>query len=282
MAIVTPEQYYTNEDLHGNYQYVLLKDIIDSIIFEQQDDDNYIKNVKRSKIIYHAKQAIKNLNRKVTNDVIAIEISVPDSLVAILPQDYVDYIGVDLVVLDETTGSKRLLPLNYNQEINTAIGYLQDNTGELLFDNDGYILTADSNNAYAKPYRSYYYVSKGAQPMIDTSKLSQYGEFVIDKQRGKILFGSEMYGQEVVIKYLSDGLSANLTESQIKVHKDIEQVVKDWVYYACIANKVNVPFNEKDRALRRYKTVLHETKLVMANLDFNEISRVMRSFTMTI
>jgi hypothetical protein len=280
MPIVTPFDYESNEDLHGNYQWVTLKDIVDSVLLETQDDDSYLKNVKRSKIIYHAKQGIQEVHRKAANDLKAIEISVPDDLVFTLPQDYVNYTKFSLVAHDDATGSKRLVPLDINENINIATGYLQDSSGGLLFDNDGYILSADSNNAYNIPYSSYTYYDGGGQFMLDTSKLSQYGEFTIDKNRGKILFGSELLGQEVVLEYISDGLSAQLTESEIKVSKLIQQCIKDWIYYSCIATKRNVPANEKERALRRYKTTLHQAKLDTANFDLKEISRVLRSKTM--
>lgn len=280
MPIVTPFDYESNEELHGNYQWTSLKDIVDSVLLEAQDDDSYLKNIKRSKIIYHAKQGIQEIHKKAANDIKSIEISVPDNLVFTLPQDYVNYAQVSLIVTDETTGSKRLVPLDINENINIATGLLQDNEGNLLFDNDGYQITADSSNAYNIPYKKYSFFDGGGQFTLDTEKLSKYGEFTIDKQRGKILFGSELYGHEIVFQYVSDGLSAQLTESEIKVSKMIQQCLKDFIYFNCIAMKRNVPGNEKERARRAYKTTLHQAKLDTANFDFNQISRVMRTKTM--
>jgi hypothetical protein len=41
------------------------------------------------------------------------------------------------------------------------------------------------------------------------------------------------------VQYVSDGLQAELTESEITVHKDI--AITDWMYYACISDRRNVP-----------------------------------------
>ena len=281
MAPQIPQDYYENEELHGGYQYVSLKTIIDNTLLEAEDDDSYIKNVKRSRIVNYAKQAIRLVTRQAANEVFAVEVTVPTSLSWILPQDYVNYVRISIVVTDPNTGSLRLYPLDVNQNINIATGYLQDDAGELLFDDAGQILTADSSNGYARPYKRYAF-SEDYQPTLDTSKLSKFGEFVIDEKRGMILFSSDLSEQEVVIEYVSDGLQAELSEDEIKIHKYLRDTVENWIYYSCIERKRNVPANEKQRALLRYKTTLHQAKLALADFNLLQISRVLRSRSMTI
>jgi len=280
MAIVTPEAYYSDEDNHGNYQWVTLKDIIDALEMEALDDDSYLKNTDRFRFLYHAKMAIKDVTKSAANQVASIEMTVPGSLVLPLMQDYVEYSMVCVVEVDNVTGSKRLQPLDINENINISIGYLQDSNGDILFDDDGYIITSDGDNAYGVPYKKYQFTEAGGQSRLDTSKLSEYGEFIIDKNRGKILFSSELSDKEVVIFYVSDGLQAGITESQIKVHKYLEQTIKDWVYYACVAPRRNVPGNEKKRALDRHKTTLHQAKLDLSDLNILQIARMVRSKSM--
>ncbi len=281
MAPQIPQDYYENEELHGGYQYVSLKTIIDNTLLEAEDDDSYIKNVKRSRIVNYAKQAIRLVTRQAANEVFAVEVTVPTSLSWILPQDYVNYVRISIVVTDPNTGSLRLYPLDVNQNINIATGYLQDDAGELLFDDAGQILTADSSNGYARPYKRYAF-SEDYQPTLDTSKLSKFGEFVIDEKRGMILFSSDLSEQEVVIEYVSDGLQAELSEDEIKIHKYLRDTVENWIYYSCIERKRNVPANEKQRALLRYKTTLHQAKIARADFNLLQISRVLRSRSMTI
>ncbi|WP_395073875.1 hypothetical protein [Flavobacterium sp.] len=277
----TPEQYYLDQNSHGKYQYTTLKDIVDNMLLEANEDDSYLKNVKRSKIVNHARQAIRTVSRQAASDVLAIEITVPDTLFWVLPQDYVNYARVSVVVLDEVTGTLRLHALDVNEKINTAIGYLQDNNGDLLFDNLGQILTADSSNGYNLLFKSYSF-SGGYQPMLNTSKLSKFGEFVIDERRGCILFGSELMDKEIVIEYVSDGLQADLKEEEITVHQYLRDCIQDWIYFACIERKRNVPANEKQRALNRYKTTLHQCKIARANFDLLQIARAISAQSMAL
>jgi hypothetical protein len=281
MAPQIPQDYYENEELHGGYQYVTLKTVVDNMLLEAEDDDSYIKNVKRSRIINYAKQAIRTVTRQASNEVLAIEVTVPVSLSWILPQDYVNYVRISIVIQDKNTGSYRLHPLDVNQNINIATGYLQDDSGELLFDDEGQILTADSSNGYSKPYKRYAF-SEEYQPTLDTSKLSKHGEFIIDEKRGMILFSSDLSEREVVIEYISDGLQAELLEEEITIHKYLRETVENWIYYSCIERKRNVPANEKQRALMRYKTTLHQAKMARADFNLLQISRVLRSRSMTI
>lgn len=281
MAQQIQQEYYENEELHGGYQYVTLKTVVDNMLLEAEDDDSYIKNVKRSRIVNYAKQAIRTVTRQAANEVFAVEVTVPTSLSWVLPQDYVNYVRISIVITDKNTGSLRLYPLDINRNINIATGYLQDDAGELLFDDAGQILTADSSNGYARPYKKYAF-SDEYQPTLDTSKLSKFGEFVIDEKRGMILFSSDLSEQEVVIEYVSDGLQAELSEDEITIHKYLRETVENWIYYSCIERKRNIPANEKQRALLRYKTTLHQAKLARADFNLLQISRVLRSRSMTI
>lgn len=276
-----PEEYYNDENLHGGYQFVSLKTIVDNILLEAEEDDSYLKGIKRSRVINYAKQAIREVTRQSSNSVQAIEVTVPTSLSWILPQDYVNYARISLVVTDITTNSLRLMPLDINRNINKAIGYLQDDNSDLLFDDLGQILTADSSNGYARPYKTYSFCD-GYYPTLNTSKLSKFGEFTIDEKRGKILFSSDLSDKEVVIEYVSDGLQAELNDEEIKVHKYLRLAIEEWIYCSHIERKRNIPQSEKNRSLNSYKSKLHKAKLAMADFNLLQISRVLLSKSMTL
>ncbi|MBC7845573.1 MAG: hypothetical protein H7Y10_03675 [Flavobacterium sp.] len=281
MAIETPEAYYGSESSHGSYQFVPLKEVIDGLLTEAKlDPDNYLKNTNRGLILYHAKMGIKELTKSTAKAVLKIEMTVPANSCIVMPQDYVDYVSISAVVVDGS-GNRKLQLLDVNTNINTATGYLQDNNAQILFDNDENIITADASNAYNIPYHKYEFISTlGGNAMQDTAMLSAYGEFTIDENNGKIVFSSNLIDKEVVVVYESDGLQwESFGEGDIKVHKYIEQALKDWTYYACIEKRITVPANEKRRALDRYKTTKHIAKKNRAGLDLNEISRQMRTKT---
>jgi hypothetical protein len=278
--MVTPEQYYTDPSLHGNYQFTTLKDVIESLLIEQLDPDSYIKNINRNVLIYHAKMGLRELTKSANTSILAIEMTVGDSGYIAMPQDYVDYVRISLVVIDGS-GTRRLYPLDVNENINTAKAYLQDNNAEILFDNEGYPLE-DNGGAYAGGFTSLGFITNycGGNAFLDTSLLSRNGEFKVDEDSGNLIFGSELIDQEVVIEYESDGLQFELiSETEIKIHKHIEEALRDYTYAACIAKRRSVPANEKQRALDRYKTTRHIAKLNRAGLDLMSIVRAMRSKT---
>lgn len=275
----TAQEYHETESSHGSYQFVPLKEVIDGMLLEAKlDDDNYLKNTKRELIVYHAKMNIKELTKTTAKTTLMIEMTVPNNSYIVMPQDYVDYVRISLVVVDQSTGARRLEVLDVNNKINLATGYLQDNDAKILFDDDGNIITADASNIYNIPYKMYEFTSCiSGNAMLDTTKLSAYGEFTIDENNGKIGFSSNLIDKEVVVEYESDGLQwESFGEGDIKVLKAIEQTLKDWTYYGCIEKRQTVPQNEKDRALRRAKTTRHTAIKNRAKLDLNEISRQMR------
>lgn len=269
----TPEAYYSDEDNYGAYQYVSLKEILDGLLMEiESEEDHYLKNTQRSIMIRHAKNAIREVTRQAANDVLAFEVTIPNSLVWPLPQDYVNWCRISIVTFDTVTSSYRLQPLAINRNISTAIGYLQGNNGEILFDDQGQILMADSLNAIARPYKRYEFFQN-----VDSFEKNQFGEFNIDERRGIICFSSDLSEKEAVIEYVSDGIQPELSEDEITVHKYLRFCIEDYIYHACIDRKRNVPANEKHKARQRYKTTLHQAKMAMADFDLLQIARGLRT-----
>lgn len=276
----TPEQYYNTPASHGSYQFTTLKDIVDEMMMNRLEPDSYVKNTNRNLFILHAKNGIKKMTAETSAGIFAIEMTVGEDSYITLPQDYVSHVRVSVVVMDSRTGKRYLHPLDINSEINTATGYLQDNDAKILFDDDGNIITADASNIYNIPYKSYEFTggSCGGNAFFDTSVLSEFGEYTIDENNGKLGFSDNLINKEIVLEYQSDGLQWEyFADKEIKVHKKIEEAVKDWTYYACIERRVNVPMNEKIRALNRYKTTLFQTKKKMSGLDLKAVSKLLRS-----
>lgn len=278
MDKITPFDYHSDEDNHGNYQYLPLKEVVKTLEFEFSEDDHILKHLRRSRILNHVKNGIREYNNKKFSDVLAMEITVPENLVIAMPHNYVDYVRVSIVI--EQDGVYKLQPLNINTNMNIADGYLQDHDAAILFDEEGGILMADASNVYNKPYKKYEFSTNamGGNPELDTSKLSKYGEFTIDERKGKIAFSSDLYDQEIVLEYVSDGLSFDTYgDDAIKIHKNLVKVIKEYVYYECIRAKSSVSDVKIERARRSLRTTEHKAKLDRANFDLLEISKVMRS-----
>lgn len=277
----TPEQYYNNPDSHGSYQFTTLKDIVDEMMMERLDPDSYIKNTNRSLFILHAKNGIKELSKVTAASISAIEMTVGQESFIVLPQDYVSWVSVSVVMVDQRNGKRYLKLLDENNSINTATGYLQDDEAKILFDDDGGILTADASNAYNIPFRSYEFIGNGcdgSNAFFDTAVLSEYGEFKVDRENGKLVLSDNIIDREIVLEYITDGLQLeHLGEEFIKVHKYIEKAVKDFAYHGCIERRQTVPANEKSRASLRFRTSRFQAKKDLAGLDLHKISRAMRT-----
>lgn len=278
----TQESYYENEELYGSSQYVTLKDILDGLLLDADgNQDHYLKGIDRSLLTRYAKNGIREVNKQAASEVLEFEITVPDSLTFPIPQEFVDYIGVWLVVRDDVTESYRLEPIDVNENINMAIGYLQDDRGDLLYDSDGQILLADSLNAIAVPYTRYRFTG-GYQPTTNAAKFSKWGEVTFNRSRGIMAFSSDLGNREIVIRYVSDGLHATLSDRVIRVHKYVRETIENFIVWKAISRSRNIAANAKADAKRDYYTSLHVSKKALANFDLNQIARTLRVRSMTL
>lgn len=275
MALQTPLEYYDDEDNFGKYQYIPLSEIVNKIYHESQDDLSIIKGIKRSSVLSLAKDCLRDLNMDVATEELSFEITVPDSLVWPLPQNYVSLEKISLVLRDASTGSFNLYDLDKNYKMNISTGYLQDNDAEILFDNDGGILEADSSNAIAHPYN----ISDsgschlGNNPTKDTSQNIVNGCYSIDERRGIIVFSSNLADKEVVIKYNSDGLEDELSGGVIYVHKHLRKALKDYVYYERLSIIIGVSGLDIRNAKNKYLSTRHKAVMARSDFDLMRISK---------
>ncbi len=276
MTTQTPEEYYENEENHGGYQFFMLRDFLNEMEIEAQDPDSFLASVPRTKMLLHAKNGIRHLNKLIKKTVKKFEITVPDAMYHPLPQDYVSWQAVYVVVHDRTTNSKRLFPLDINREINVAPGYLQDDVGELIFDDEGYIIQADYSNTYAETHKKEYFeVITSGQPSLDTSQLSIHGEFNIDEEQGRIAFSSDLEDKEIVMVYITDGLEdLNLKGKDVRINKILYDALWEYTYHGCISKRRSVPLSEKQTSWNRFKTLRHDAKLDTMDFDVNQLMRI--------
>ncbi len=273
----TAEAYYTNKDNHGNYQFVPISQVIDSLTLEAQgDSDSYLKNVPRHLLIKYAVDGVREMSFNGNGDVLALELSIGDDLQMILPQDFVDYTEVFVVGEDN-----RLYLLDYNSDINIARSFLQDHWYEIVFDSEGDEIEVDGHNIYNKTYRRYTYHGgcySQKQKNIDFTKFSKFGEFIIDKRRGVIGFSSNLKGKHIVLRYLSDGLQQkHIDGEKITVHKQLINPLEHYIYLRAIERRKNVPEREKQRANRKYKTAKHKASILLKDINAHRIAKAMRS-----
>ena len=264
--MVTPQTYTDTPEMHGNYAKTTLSELMTKMELLAMDDDSYLKRIRRSQILLHLKMAIREISRQVGAKSPSIEFELPPTRVWIVPQSYKQWTEISVGIYNDMLGRYDFKPLDESRNMSIATGILQGSAYEILYDNLGNILTADSGNAYSIPHQT-------VQESHDMPSVSKYGEFVVDEDRGVIIFSSELAGRLIQVKYISDGLEEELTESEVTIHKDLENVIIALTYYSCIQWKRTVPANEKRGALDRYKSILHEAKITFMNLDMKAVRR---------
>jgi len=87
------QQYYDsgNSGNYGNYQFVSLRDIITGFMVQYVGESKLLTKVNRNDVQYHAMRAIQEFSYDTFKSFKAQEITVPNTLKMILPQDYVNY-----------------------------------------------------------------------------------------------------------------------------------------------------------------------------------------------
>jgi hypothetical protein len=121
----TPQQYYDGNDF-GNYQFVSLTDIINQFMLVYVGEDKIIPKAKRLDVAFHAQRALAELSFDTFKSRKAMEITVPETLQMILPQDYVNYTKISWV---DSAGIKHLLyPMSKTS--NPPSNPLQDSVGD--------------------------------------------------------------------------------------------------------------------------------------------------------
>ena len=293
MAYITPYQYYTNngnipEDQNwGSYQYTTLADIVNNFMLMYVGSDKLLSNVKRYEVIFHAKQAIKQLNFDALRSIKSIEMEVGDNLKFILPSDYVNYVRISILV------NGVLRPLYENKQVNTAKGYLQDNNYKVLFDQNGEILIGDSqldidrleaklydgpgmyNGCYGWCVDGFWYFGYevGAKFLVDPSTLHTGPSFRVNN--GVIDFSSGVSGHRIVLEYISDGM-ANGNDAEVNVHKFAEEFVYRYIKWCLLNAKYGIPMYERKMARDEKQAEFRNAKLRLSNLHPSRLIMTMR------
>lgn len=290
MAYISEYQYYENGGVNpkdanwGSYQYVSLYDIVNNFLLMYSGNHSLVNNEERDKVVFHAKRAVQELNYDAFKNIKVLELTVDDTLRYILPSDYVNWVRVNLY-LDGV-----LRPLTENIQILSAKAYLQDQTGKILFDQDGNALSPEYSNIdlqrlegtkksiYLNPNSNYdgqegwnldgawyFDYSLGERYGLNTETANRNPTFAIDKSMGVINFNSDMYGRSVILEYISDGME-NGNDDKINVNKLFEKFIYAYIQYEILNAKLGVQEYVVNRARKEKSALLRNAKIRISNL----------------
>lgn len=290
----TNEQYYlsgdgawnSDDENYGGYQFISINDIINNFIIAYVGEGKIISKVKRTDVAFHAQRALQEFSFDTLPSTKAIEIEMGPALQFILPQDYVNYVRMSWTDGD---GVERIIYPTRDTSNPTA--YLQNDKYEYLYDANGNILkahdsetlkrfsadqsvTLDHDTADLSTAELFNLYRYGRRYGLEPEKAQANGVFYIDQQRGVVRFSSNLAGQIVTLKYISDGLA---TDEEMQVHKFAEEAMYKYIAHAILATRINMPEYIIQRFKREAFAAKRNAKLRMSNLKISEIAQVMRN-----
>jgi hypothetical protein len=290
MAYIPQYQYYENNGVNptdanwGSYQYVSLQDVVNNFLLMYSGNHSLVNNEERYKILFHAKRAIQELNYDAFKEIKVLQLTVPESLIYILPSDYVNWVRISLYK------DGWLRPLTENIQTISSNAYLQDNTGMILFDQNGGILQPQNSeidldrlmglkksiylnqgNQFDGQYgwnidgMWYFQNEIGAAFGLNTETANFNPTFNIDKKRGVINFDSSMSNESCILEYVSDGME-NGDTSRVTVNKLFEQYIYAAIKFEILNSKFGVQEYIINRARKERQALLRNAKIRISNI----------------
>lgn len=279
MSTLTPITYYEEEDNHGSYQFIGIEEIVNNFTQNYLGDDTLLGNIERSKVVYQAKQGIRELTYGALRQVKVVELELGDNLDIIKPFDYVDYVRISWV--NKTTG--KIMPMAVNRHTPLGIAHLQDHNAEILFDNNGDILIGTTaieqiNDTLKHPAPELdstsvppQFLNYGNRYYIDTiwdldTSVNANGTFNVAEKR--IHFSSDCAERIILLEYISDGLE--MLEKDMKIPKFAEDCLYAYIHYRLCMPSIRIPDYEKRNVKKMYDTLVRNAKVRMLGIKGQE------------
>ena len=286
----------TVEQNYGGYQYTSLNDVINSFMVAYVGNGKLIPDVKRTDVIFHAKRAMQEFSYDTLKSIKSQELTIPHSLSVVLPQDYVNYVG--MYWIDRQSVKHPIYPAN-NLTSNPSEAPLQDDYGVEVQDNfdsnidtepiieerwrrantdmlNGTYLANSVNynnglDIYDYGWDNFGIV--GRQYGLDPQFAQGNGWFTINDREGKVSFSSNLHKMIITLDYISDGLAYDL---DTRVPKMAEEAMYAYILHAIVATRRDSPEYLVQRLNREKFAKLRNTKIRLSTIKLHEIVQVMR------
>jgi hypothetical protein len=280
------------ETNYGSYIGISLNEIINNFTVAYVGDGKLIPSVKRTDVLFHAKRGMQEFSYDTLRSVKQQELSVPNNLSIILPQDYVNYVKISrvdalgvkhIIYPTRLTSNPTEMPI---QEIDTGAP-IQDQYANNLqgtpiieenwanADDKRITGTYDPNFQNAQiNANTWNGATVGQRYGLNPETSNMNGWFTINNREGKISFSSNLVGSLIIFEYISDGLAY---DADTVVPKMAEEALYAHIAYSILAGRVNVPEYIVQRYKRDRSAKLRNTKIRLSNIKLEEITQVMRN-----
>lgn len=287
----------TVEENYGGYQYTKLVDVINNFMVAYVGTGKIIPDVKRTDVIFHAKRAMQEFSYDTLKSIKSQELTIPHSLSVVLPQDYVNYVGMywvdrqgvkhPIYPANNLTSNPSEAPLqdaygveiqdqfNNNIEINPPIIEERWRRADTELLNGEYLANGWSSD---NDFGGWYYGMDnfgivGRQYGLDPQYAQGNGWFTINDREGKVSFSSNLRDVIITLDYISDGLAYDLDS---RVPKMAEDAMYAYILHALVSTRANYPEYLVQRLSREKFAKLRNAKLRLSNIKLHEIVQVMR------
>ena len=275
----------------GTYQFVSLADLVHNFMVAYVGTDKIIPRVKRSDVVFHAKRGLQEFSYDTLRSVKSQELTIPNSLSLIIPQDYVNY--VELSWVDQSGVKHIIYPTTLTS--NPKAPLIQDNLGVPTQDEYGDNLeslqsvtnerwrTANQKNlagynsgdfsetdVYGNVWwKNVYGQRYGLNP--ETSQKN--GWFTIDPRRNVFAFSSNLANKIIILQYISDGLAY---DEDTKIPKLAEDAMYAHILYSLTSVKPKVPEYIVQRYKKDRSAKLRNAKIRLSEIKMGAFTQVMR------
>jgi hypothetical protein len=268
---------------------------VNNFIVAYVGEGKIIPSVKRTEVVFHAKRGVQEFSYDTLKSVKQQELSIPNNLSVILPQDYVNYVklswvdklGVKHVIYPtRLTSNPTETPIQQTDDgVPIQDEYAENLQGTPLIDERW----SNANmNKITGAYDSEFYNSYDAEIDAYTWRGSTLGQryglnpettningfFTINEREGKISFSSNLVGKLIIFEYISDGLAY---DKDMYVPKLAEEAMYAHIAYSILSVRVNMPEYLVQRFKRDRSAKLRNTKIRLSNLKLEEITQVFRN-----
>ena len=291
----TTQQTYNDGTNKGNYQFVSLDEIIKSFMLVYVGENKIINKASFIDVQFHGMRAIQELSYDVLRSHKSYEIEVPSTLVMYLPQDYVNYtkiVRVDSNGIEKplypTGKTSNPFPIKQNSEdsyifvgqaISEDTSNHPDSGGNAVNprmsdtrNSFNSIPTSNSNQDYDALDHNRV-DNRGRRYGLDPQHAQQNGTFYIDNDTGFIHFSSDLAGETITLKYVSDGLG---TDAEMVVHKFCEEAVYKHIMYGLISSRSNMPEGIVQRYKKEKFAETRKAKIRLSNIKMEEFTQVLK------
>lgn len=300
MGYISQYEYYENggntpeNENWGSYQYVSLDNIVTNFLLMYAGNHSLVNNEERYKILFHAKRAVQELNYDAFKEIKVLELTVTDSLRYVLPSDYVNWVRISLYQ------DGWLRPLSENIQTLSSKAYLQDNAGNILFDENGNAISpqySDIDFDRLTKQKKSIYLNQGSQFngqegwnyeglwYFDYQIGTAYGlntetanfnpTFNVDRKAGVINFDSAMSNKQCIVEYVSDGMEQG-DNSKITINKLFEAYIYAAIEYEILSSKLGVQEYVVTRARKKRRALLSNAKIRISNIHPGRLLMNMR------